>query len=251
MRLNGKVAIVTGASRGIGSAIARALACEGAAVVVNYAQSVKDAENTCAAICAAGGRAMAVQADVGGLTAHDRLIAAAVDQFGRLDILVNNAGVEYREPFLQAQPGAWDHTFAVNLKGPYFLAQKAARVMRESDGGKILNVSSVHEETPHRNNSIYTITKGGMRMMTRCLALELAEHKINVNALAPGAIVTDINREVLAAPDFRAQVVAAIPSRRLGEPLDVAGAAVFLVSPEADYVTGITLFVDGGMLLVT
>ena len=167
---------MTGGGRGIGAAIARALASEGAAVVVNYSRSANAAEETCAAIRAGGGCAAAVQADVANLADHDRLIATASERFGRLDILVNNVGVEFREPFLEAAPDTWETTFGVNLKGPYFLAQKAARIMRDSGGGKILNVSSVHEETPHRNNSIYAIAKGGMRMMTRCLAMELAPH---------------------------------------------------------------------------
>lgn len=251
MRLEGKVGIVTGAGRGIGAAIARALAREGAAVVVNYSRSAQAAEETCAAICRAGGRAVMARADVGRLTEHAGLLDAALSHFGRLDILVNNAGMEMREPFLEATPEAWDATFNVNLKGTYFLSQGAARIMRGSGGGKILNISSVHEETPHRNNSVYTITKGAMRMMTRCLAMELAGSRINVNALAPGAILTDINREVLSDESFRARVAATIPWKRIGDPDDVAGAAVFLVSSEADYVTGVTLFVDGGMLLLT
>ncbi len=140
-------------------------------------------------------------------------------------------------------------TFNVNLKGAYFLSQAAARAMMTFGGGKILNVSSIHDEVPIRNLSIYSITKGGMKMLTKSLAFELAEHKINVNSLSPGAILTDINREALSDPAYRARVIEKIPWKRIGEVADVVGAAVFLCSAESDYVTGATLYVDGGILL--
>ena len=140
--------------------------------------------------------------------------------------------------------------FRSNVKGAYFLAQRAAKVMiATGGGGKILNISSVHDKTPHRNNSIYTLTKGAMKMMTKALALELAEHKINVNSLAPGAILTGINREVLGDPGHRRKVLDKIPLRRIGDVEDVVGGAILLVSPDADYITGATLYVDGGLLL--
>jgi glucose 1-dehydrogenase len=248
MRLENRVAIVTGAGRGIGSAIARKLAAEGAAVVVNYSRSAAAAEEVSREIVASGGRAVAVRADVKDLAAHAILVSAALENFGRLDILVNNAGIEFREPFLDATPESWDLTLGVNLKGVYFLSQAAARAMRES-GGKILNISSIHDDAPIRNLSIYSITKGGMRMLTRSLALELAPYRINVNSLSPGAVLTDINREALADPDYRARVIAKIPWGRIGDPGDLVGAAVFLCSAESDYVTGATLYVDGGILL--
>jgi len=183
------------------------------------------------------------------LASHDRLVSNALDRFGRLDILVNNAGIEFREPFLEATPESWDVTFGVNLKRVFFLSQRAAVVMRSSGGGKILNVSSIHDEAPIRNLSIYSITKGGMKMLTRSLALELAEHRINVNSLSPGAILTDMNREALSDPAYRARVIEKIPWKRIGEVGDLVGAAVFLCSAESDYVTGATLYVDGGILL--
>lgn len=249
MRLSNKVAIVTGAGRGIGASIARACAREGCSVVVNYFTSNGPAEEVVRSIVDEGGRAIAVKCNVGDLSAHDSLIAAAMDSFGRLDILINNAGIEKREPFLQATPENWDFTVDVNLKGAYFLSQRAARQMVAQTGGKILNISSVHDHSPHYNNSVYSITKGGMKMMTRCLALELAEYGINVNSLAPGAILTDINREVLAESTFRDQLIHRIPCKRIGDVEDIAGAAVFLVSAEAGYITGATLYVDGGLLL--
>ncbi len=249
MRLEGRAAIVTGAGRGIGSAIAKGLAAEGAAVIVNYSRSAAEAQQVSDDICAAGGRAVPVQADVKDLASHERLVSAALDAFERLDILVNNAGIEFREPFLESTPENWDLTFAVNLKGAYFLSQAAARVMMRFGGGKILNISSIHDEVPIRNLSIYSMTKGGMKMMTKSLAFELAEHRINVNSLSPGAILTDINREVLADPAYRARVIEKIPWKRIGEVQDLAGAAVFLCSAESDYMTGATLYVDGGILL--
>ncbi len=249
MRLKERAAIVTGAGRGIGSAIAKGLAAEGAAVVVNYSRSAAEAQQIAEEIRSAGGRAVPVQADVKDLASHERLVSAALDSFGRLDILVNNAGIEFRETFLEAQPDSWDRTFGVNLKGAYFLSQKAARAMMRFGGGKILNVSSIHDDVPIRNLSIYSMTKGGMKMMTKSLALELAECRINVNSLSPGAILTDINREALADPAYRARVIEKIPWKRIGDVQDLVGAAVFLCSAESDYVTGATLYVDGGILL--
>jgi glucose 1-dehydrogenase len=249
MRLRNRVAIVTGAARGIGSAIAKGLAAAGAAVVVNYSRSAAEAEEVVRGISVEGGKAIPVQADIGDLQSHERLVTAAFDHFGRLDILVNNAGIEFREPFLDASPASWDVTFGVNLKGAYFLSQAAARAMMTFGGGKILNVSSIHDEVPIRNLSIYSITKGGMKMLTKSLAFELAEHKINVNSLSPGAILTDINREALSDPAYRVRVIEKIPWKRIGEVADVVGAAVFLCSAESDYVTGATLYVDGGILL--
>jgi glucose 1-dehydrogenase len=250
MRLSSQIAIITGAGRGIGAAIARAFAREGAAIVVNYSRSAAEAELLVDQIGAAGGRATAIRADVGDLTDHGRLVSAALDHFGGLDILVNNAGIETRQPFLDATPEVWDRTFDVNLKGAYFLTQRAARVMRDrGNGGKILNISSVHDERAHRNNSIYTLTKGGMKMMTRGLALELAAHNIQVNSLSPGAIETDINREVLADRQFREKVLGMIPAGRIGSVEDVTAAAVLLCSQDANYITGATLYADGGLLL--
>ena len=249
MRLAGKVALITGAGRGIGAALARACAREGCAVVVNYSRSAGPAGEVVRSIVDAGGRALAVHCDVADLAMHDYLVGSAIKAFGRLDILINNAGIEIREPFLNATPQTWDTVFGVNLKGAYFLSQTAARAMAGSGGGKILNISSIHDHSPHRNNSIYSITKGGIRMMTRCLALELAESRIQVNALAPGAILTDMNREVLAESAFACQLAGRIPCGRVGGVDDICGAAVYLVSAESDYVTGTTLYVDGGLLL--
>jgi len=247
--LKGRVAIVTGASRGIGRAIAIGLAREGADVVVNYVSQSAAAEEVVAEIRAAGGRAVAVQADVGDLTQHERLVAAACERFGRIDVLVNNAAMTRREPFLEATAKAWDETMGVNLKGVYFLSQAVARVMTAQRSGKIINISSVHDVRPMLSNSIYNISKAGLVMLTKSLALELAEKGIQVNCVSPGAILTDETRPRLADAAYRDKVLAKIPARRVGEPEDVVGAVLLLASPASDYITGTTLYVDGGMSL--
>jgi glucose 1-dehydrogenase len=250
MKLKDQVAIVTGAGRGIGVALAKGCAREGAAVVVNYSKSADAAEEVVREIKAAGGRAVAVRADVKELPDHERLISAALDNFGGLNILVNNAGMEYRESFLTTTEAQFDQTLGVNLKGVFFLSQQAARVMiRAGKGGKIINISSCHDTVPLNLRSAYGISKGGLGMLTKSLALELAEHKINVNAISPGAILTEMNSAALSVPEVRARLLARIPWNRLGDVEDCVGAAVFLASSEADYVTGTTLYVDGGLLL--
>ncbi|MDP3069974.1 MAG: glucose 1-dehydrogenase [Opitutaceae bacterium] len=248
-QLKGRVAIVTGASRGIGRAIALGLAQEGASIVVNYVASGAAAEEVAAGIRAGGGEAVAVQADVGDLSHHARLVDVARERFGRIDILVNNAAMTRRQPFLDATAGAWDETLGVNLKGAYFLSQAVARVMAPQRSGKIINISSVHDARPMAANSVYNITKAGLVMLTQSLALELAESGIQVNCVSPGAILTDENRDRLADPAYQAKILAKIPARRVGEPEDVVGAVVLLASPKSDYITGTTLYVDGGMLL--
>jgi len=249
MRLKDKVAIVTGAARGIGRAIALGYAREGASVVINDFRSAEQAVELAREIESFGGRAATVDADVSDLSSHERIVAAAIDRFGRLDILVNNAGVEYRAPFLEATPENFDRTLAVNLRAPYFLSQLAAKRMAERGGGRIILIESTHNTVPLRNASTYNVSKGGLQMLMKSLALELARHRINVNGLAPGAILTDINREVLQDPAHRDRVLAKIPLGRIGDPRDIVGAAIFLASSDSDYVTGATLYVDGGLLL--
>lgn len=250
MRLEQKVAIVTGAGRGIGRAIALAYAREGAGVLVNYAHSEEDAGAVVQEILHAGGRAIAVHADIGNVDQHDALIDAALQKFGRLDILVNNAGIEVHERVLEPKLETWERTIGVNLKGAYFLSCKAAAVMRKTGGGKIINISSVHDVEPLRDRAIYSISKAGMLMMVKSLALELAEFNINVNAISPGAILTDMNRQHLNDPARRARLLGKIPANRIGEPQDISGAAILLASAESDYITGTTIYVDGGLLLL-
>jgi NAD(P)-dependent dehydrogenase (short-subunit alcohol dehydrogenase family) len=248
MRLEGKVAIVTGAGKGIGRAIALGYAREGASVVLND-RCAEPAQELMLQIRAIGGQAQIVQADVSNLAEHDRLIEATLHEFGSLNILVNNAGVEFQESALQATSETWECTMGVNIRGAYFLSCKVASVMKRLGYGKIINISSIHDMQPLRDRAIYSIAKGGVAMMTKSLALELAEHHIHVNAISPGAILTDMNREHLADPTKRERLLARIPLKRIGEPEDIVGAAVFLASSESDYVTGATIYVDGGLLL--
>jgi len=168
---------------------------------------------------------------------------------GPIDILVNNAGIEINEPVLESKPETWEATVDVNLKGAYFLACGVARVMARLGGGKIVNISSIHDVEPLRNRAVYSITKGGMLMMVKSLALELAGHNIHVNGISPGAILTDMNRKHLTEPARRDGLLARIPMKRIGDPEDIVGAAVFLASAESNYVTGTTIYVDGGLLL--
>ncbi len=249
MRLADRVAIVTGGNRGIGRALSLGFAREGAAVVVNNSRPDGSADEVVREICATGGRALALPADLRDLNEHERLVSTAVERFGRLDILVNNAGIEFREPFLRTRPETFDQTIAVNLRAPFFLSQKAAEAMRRTGGGKIINLSSVHDHHPLRDRSAYAVSKGGLGMLTKALAFELAEHGICVNAISPGAILTDMNRESLSVPENRNRCLGKIALKRLGEVDDIVGAAVFLASAESDYMTGATIYVDGGMLL--
>jgi glucose 1-dehydrogenase len=248
MRLAHTTAIVTGAARGIGKAIAQGFAHEGASVIVADI-SGEQAEQTAAEIRAAGGNARAITVDLADLNTHESLVNTACERFGRLDILVNNAAIEPRALFLDATLEDWEQTINVNLRAPYFLSQRAAHAMLKTGGGKIINLASTHEIRPLRNISIYSISKGGLMMLTKALALELAEHRINVNAIAPGAILTELNRAVLADETYHAKVTAKIPQGRIGATIEVTGAAIFLASDEADYVTGTTIYVDGGLLL--
>lgn len=247
--LRNRVAIVTGGSRGIGRAIAIGLAREGASVVVNYLSQASAAEEVVGTIRAAGGEAIAVQADIGNLTQHDGLVAATRERFGRVDVLVNNAGIGRRQPFLDATVEAWDWVHGINLKGVYFLSQAVARLMVPQGSGKIINISSVHDERAMVGNSVYSIAKAGLVMLTKSLALELAEKGVQVNCVSPGAIRTDATNQFLAMSGYEEKVIAKIPSRRVGEPEDVVGAVVLLASPASDYITGATIYVDGGMLL--
>jgi glucose 1-dehydrogenase len=247
MRLKDKVAVVTGASRGIGRGIAVRLAKEGVVVIVNYNSSANEAAQVVSEIEQAGGRAIAHKADVGDLESHDALLAEC-DQFGGIDILVNNAGIEVLEWSLEVTPTAWDKTHDVNLKGCYFLSCRAARAMK-GRGGKIICISSVHDVQPLRRRAAYSSSKGGLLMMVKSLALELAQFGINVNGVSPGAILTDMNRASLEDPAGRERMLARIPAGRIGNPEDIAGAVAFLASSDADYIHGTTIYVDGGLLL--
>ncbi|WP_312481930.1 SDR family NAD(P)-dependent oxidoreductase [Stutzerimonas nitrititolerans] len=249
MKLRNKVALVTGSSHGIGLGIARRLAEEGAAVVLNGRKEGEPAREALAQVCALGGRACFIAADVGSVVDCRRLVAQAAEQMGGLDILVNNAGIQKHAAFLDAREEDFDDVLGVNLRGPFFLSQAFARHLRDSGrGGRIINNSSVHEELPFPNFSDYCASKGGLKMLMRNLAIELAPLGITVNNVAPGAIETPINRSLMNQPDKLANLLGNIPAGRLGQPRDVAGAVAFLASDDAGYVTGTTLVVDGGLL---
>ena len=249
MRLDGKVAIVTGSSLGIGKAIAVALAREGASVAVNYRSHPEEGEEAVEEIQNAGGRAIAVQADVSRQEDVERLIGKTVDEFDRLDIMVNNAGIEEKHSFVDTPYEVWERVISVNLTGVWLGCQEAARQMiSQGGGGRIINISSVHEELPMPTNASYCAAKGGVMMLMRTIAVELAEHGITVNNIAPGAIETPINQNLKENPEQMNELLSEIPLGRIGQPEEVAGLAVYLASDEASYSTGSTFYVDGGMM---
>ena len=248
MRLSGKTAVVTGSSQGIGRGIVERFAREGADVVINYHHSLADAQAVLAEVEKAGRRGLTVQADVSTTAGVRRLIDAAVDHFGELDILVNNAGVEVNAPFWEVTEEDYDRVLNVNLKGVFFATQAMVNHARQTNRpARIINISSVHEELPFPNFTAYCASKGGVKMLTRNLAVELGHLGITVNAIAPGAIETPINTKLLNDPAKLNALLAQIPLNRLGQPADVAGVAVFLASDDAAYVTGSTYYVDGGL----
>lgn len=247
MRLSNKVAVVTGAASGIGQAIAVRFASEGAGVMVNYSHRPPD--ETLGKIKEAGGKAAATQADVSDPAQSAALIAAAVKTFGRLDILVNNAGIEFKHPITEFPFEEWQKIIAVDLTGPFLCAQAAAKQMiQQGGGGRIINISSIHEDLPMPTNAPYCAAKGGLRMLMRTIAVELAPHKITVNNIGPGAIYTPIDADIQAKPEIEKQLMAEIPLARWGKPEEVAGLAAYLASEEAAYCTGSTYFIDGGMM---
>jgi glucose 1-dehydrogenase len=245
-----KVAIVTGGSLGIGAGIVRRLAHDGYAVTLDY-HTHSDAANAIAQeITEQGGQALVVQADVSSVRDIANLVTQTVARFGRLDLLVNNAGIEQRMDFLETAEAAFDQQIAVDLKGPYFASQAAARQMvAQGGGGCIINISSVHEDLPMVGNAVYCAAKGGLRMLTRTLANELAPHGIRIVNIGPGAIATPINTATLADPAKVKALLAEIPLNRIGQPDDIANAVAWLASDQASYITGTTLFVDGGLMI--
>lgn len=248
MRLKGKVALVTGASSGIGRAIAERFAAEGAHVGVNYLPHGSGEEDARAIVAGLATEGLAVAADVSKRAEVERMVAEVVGRFGRLDIAVCNAGIEIKRPFLEVTDEEWERVISVNLYGAFVVSQAAARRMVEQGGGgKLIYTSSVHEDIPFAGYTSYCASKGGMRMMMRNLAIELAPHRINVNNIAPGAIATPINRAVLEDPEAKEEALSEIPWGRFGRPEEVAAVAAFLASGEADYVTGSTYYIDGGL----
>ena len=249
MKLQNKVAIITGSASGIGQGIALRFASEGAAVVVDYVGKPGTADQTLNLIKQAGGRAIAVESDISNPAQVQALIDTTVKTFGKLDIFVNNAGIEFKYPFTEFPVEQFQKIIAVNLIGPFLCCQAAAKQMiKQGGGGRLINISSIHEDIPMPTNAPYCATKGGLRMLTRTIAVELAPHQITVNNIGPGAIYTPIDADVEANPELEKALMAEIPLGRWGKPQDVAAVAAFLASDEGAYCTGATFFVDGGMM---
>jgi glucose 1-dehydrogenase len=255
--LAGHAAIVTGASSGIGASVAEAIATAGAAVVVNYHSGAEPAEELADRIVAKGGRAIAVKADVSREEEVVRLFGEAAAAFGRIDVLVSNSGVQQDAAIADMTLDDWNKVIGINLTGQFLCAREAVKRFRAQpvagrparSAGTIVTMSSVHEIIPWAGHINYASAKGGVRMLTRSLAQEVAADGIRVNAVAPGAIRTPINKEAWDDEAALARLLRLIPYGRIGEPEDVARAVVWLASDAADYVTGTTLFVDGGMSL--
>ena len=249
MQLEDKIAIVTGSSLGIGRAIAVAFAREGASLTINYRSHPEQGKEAVEEIEKSGGKAISVQADVSEPEGVKDLIQQTVQEFGRIDVMVNNAGIEQKVPFLETPLEVWEKVISVNLTGVWIGCQEAARQMAsQGNGGRIINVSSVHEDLPMPTNSPYCAAKGGVRMMMRTIAVELAPHGITVNNIAPGAVETPINKNLDDHPEQRQELISEIPLGRIGRPEDVASVAVYLASDASSYSTGSTFFVDGGMM---
>jgi glucose 1-dehydrogenase len=248
MKLTGKKALVTGGSQGIGQTIAYRLAEEGADVVIDYVGHADTAQQAVAEIKKLGRQALAIQANLDFVSEIQALIQKSVEGLGGIDILVNNAGVEKHATFWDVTEKDYDFVLDTNLKGAFFVTQAFVRHrMDVKQPGKIINISSVHEELPFPHFTSYCASKGGMKMMMRNLSIELAPYGITINDIAPGAIETPINTQLLNDPVKLKALLANIPLGRLGQTSDVAGVAAFLASKDADYITGATIVVDGGL----
>ena len=247
--LDGKVAVVTGGDSGIGRAIALQLAADGAAVVVGFHRNEAAATAVVDAITSKNGHAVSAGGDVASVATVQALVATAVSAFGRLDVMVNNAGMETRTSVLDTTETQFDAVLAVDLKSAFFGDQAAARQMiAQGSGGRIINISSIHEDWPMPGNAPYCCAKGGIRMLTRTAGVELAPHDILVVGVAPGAIDTPIDAATLADPAQKARLDASIPLGRVGEPAEIARLVAFLASDASSYATATTFAVDGGMM---
>lgn len=247
MRLDGKIAVVTGAGSGIGEAIAVAMAEAGAdCVPTELPDRLASLEPVCERIRACGRRALPLPLALPALDSISALVDAVIREFGRIDLLVNNAGVNIPRPALEVSESDWDRVLDVNLKGLFFMSQQVAREMLKSGGGKIVNIASQNGVVGYYRRAAYCASKAGVVNLTRVLALEWAQHQINVNAVGPTFILTPLTQSTFDDPTLRADLLRRIPLGRVGQPEDVVGAVVFLCSPAADLITGHTLLVDGG-----
>jgi glucose 1-dehydrogenase len=249
MSLQGKVAIVTGGNSGIGKAVALGLARAGAGIVIDYVAHPEATEALEREITTLGDIAIGVDADVSKVADLQRLIDAAVEKFGRVDIMVNNAGVETRTSVLDTTEADYDKVLSINLRSAFFGTQIAAKQMiKQGGGGRIINITSVHEDWPMPGNTAYCLAKGGMRMLTRTAGVELAPHGICVVGVGPGAVATPINLSTMHDPQLLAKLNGAIPLGRMAQPEEIANVVVFLAGDGASYVTATTIFADGGIM---
>ena len=255
MNLEGKTVLVTGASKGIGQGLAIRLAQDGADVSINYRSDPDGAAATLAEVEKAGRKGCTIQADMGKMESIPMLIEETVSKLGKIDVLVNNAGLERHADFWDVTEKDYDMVLNVNLKGPFFLTQAFVNYLRKrypsvEKGqvvGKVINISSVHEDLPFPHFTSYCASKGGMKMMTRNLSIELAPLGVTINNVAPGAIETPINAKLLNDPEKLGALLANIPLKRLGQPNDISSAVSFLASEDSNYITGTTLVIDGGL----
>jgi len=241
-----QLALVTGASKGVGRGIALALAEAGFNLAVNYRGDLKGAEATAEKIRAMGRKALIVQADVGFKPEVDRMFDEVLEKLGTPNVLINNSGMQIWKPLLDLSEDDWDRVIRTNLKGTFLCTQRAGRLMAAKHGGRIINIGSGSNKAPFPNLVSYTSSKGGIEMFTRVAAVELGYYGITVNCVAPGMI--EIERTQTESPDYAGTWAPLTPLRRIGQPRDVAAAVVFLASPQADFITGQTLYVDGGLL---
>ena len=255
--LEGQAAIVTGANSGIGRSVAEALAAAGASVVVNYVTRPEEAEKVVSGIRANGGTAIAIAADVSKEDQVQAMFRQAIDAFGTVDILVNNAGLQKDAPFQEMSVADWDFVLGVNLRGQFLCAREAVReFMRRGvrpdvsvAAGKIICMSSVHEVIPWAGHVNYAASKGGVMLLMKSIAQEVAPYRIRVNSICPGAIRTPINRDAWSTPEAHNELLKLIPYKRVGEVDDIGRVATWLASDQADYIHGASIFVDGGMTL--
>jgi len=249
MSLKDKVAIVTGGNSGIGQAIVLELARQGANIVIDYVAHPEAAEALERRIAGLGQQSIGIMADVSKLGDLKRLVDAAVKRFGRLDIMVNNAGIETRTSVLDTTEEQFDKVLAINLKSAFFGTQLAAQQMiKQGGGGRVINISSVHEDWPMPGNTAYCLAKGGVRMLTRTAGVELARHNILVVGVGPGAVATPINLSTMQDPAKLARLDATIPLGRMARPEEIAAVVSFLAGDGASYLTATTIFADGGIM---
>jgi len=255
--LRGQKALVTGASSGIGKSVAVYLAQEGADVVINFIGDKQAAHEVMETIRSNGGKAISIQADVSSEAQVQAMFAQMFDDFGTIDILVNNAGLQQDAPFHNMTLAQWQKVIDVNLTGQFLCAREAIREFKRrgvipeisNAAGKIIGISSVHEVIPWAGHVNYAASKGGVKMMNKSIAQEVAPYRIRVNSVAPGAIRTPINRSAWETPEVYNKLMNLVPYKRIGEPEDIARTVTWLASDDADYITGVSLFVDGGMTL--